>query len=171
MFPTAADVAARAGVGLRTVFRHFEDMESIFEEMTRELKAITMPEVTAPFQARGWRAQLTELIDRNAALYEKVFPMQTALFLRKYQSDVLHDQYEREVKLLCASLKAILPRELAQDRARFAALEALYSFSTWRRLREDQGLTVARAADTLKLMLTSLLGGVSIDDEAERTTQ
>ena len=48
MSPLAVDVASRAGVGLRTVFRHFEDMESIFEEMTAELKAIVMPKVTAP---------------------------------------------------------------------------------------------------------------------------
>ena len=37
MTPTALAVAERAGVGLRTVFRHFEDMESIFEDMTEEL--------------------------------------------------------------------------------------------------------------------------------------
>ena len=32
--PTAEQVAARADVGIRTVFRHFSDMESLFAEMS-----------------------------------------------------------------------------------------------------------------------------------------
>ena len=31
--PTAQQVAERAGVGLRSVFRHFRDMESLFAEV------------------------------------------------------------------------------------------------------------------------------------------
>src|SRR5213076_1131404 len=31
--PTAEDVAHRAGVGLRSVFRHFTDMEALYREM------------------------------------------------------------------------------------------------------------------------------------------
>jgi len=34
MTPSAVGVAERANVGLRTVFRHFEDMDSIYDEMT-----------------------------------------------------------------------------------------------------------------------------------------
>ena len=32
--PTAEEVAARANVGLRTVFRRFKDMESLYVEMS-----------------------------------------------------------------------------------------------------------------------------------------
>ena len=35
--PGAEDVAARAGVGLRTVFRHFNDMESLYAALTSSL--------------------------------------------------------------------------------------------------------------------------------------
>ena len=31
--PNAVEVAARAGVGLRSVFRHFKDMESLYVEI------------------------------------------------------------------------------------------------------------------------------------------
>ena len=37
LVPTAQQVARRAGVGLRTVFRHFDDMEALFAEMDRKL--------------------------------------------------------------------------------------------------------------------------------------
>ena len=37
--PTAEQVAARAGVGLRSVFRHFADMETLYREIANELVA------------------------------------------------------------------------------------------------------------------------------------
>ena len=41
--PTAQQVAARARVGLRTVFRRFSDMESLFAEMDARLQAEAVP--------------------------------------------------------------------------------------------------------------------------------
>ena len=43
MHPSAAQVAQKAGVSLRTVFRHFEDMESL----NREMGAIIEDEILA----------------------------------------------------------------------------------------------------------------------------
>src|SRR2546425_844353 len=41
--PTAQQVAARAGVGIRTVFRRFSDMESLFAEMGARVQADVLP--------------------------------------------------------------------------------------------------------------------------------
>lgn len=160
MTPTAVAVAARANVGLRTVFRHFEDMDSIFEEMTAELKTVTMPKVIAPFEATKWRDRLLEIIDRNAELYEDVFPMQVALLVRRHQSEFLTRQYKSEVALLRSSLKSFLPKDVTNDRTLFAALEVNLSFATWRRLREDQNLSVVNATKTLKQVVTALTANV-----------
>ena len=157
MTPTAVTVAERAGVGLRTVFRHFEDMESIFEEMTAELKAVTMPKVVAPFEASDWRDQLMELVDRNAELWEDVFPMQVALVIRRFQSEFLTRQYQSEVQLLRSSLKSFLPKDIVENRPLFAAIEVNFTFATWRRLREDQGLSVEASKETLKLIMKALI--------------
>lgn len=157
MNPTAVTVAERAGVGLRTVFRHFEDMESIFEEMTDELKAVIMPRVMAPLESTQWRDQLFELADRNCDIYEDVFPMQVALVVRRFQSEFLTQQYRSEVDLLRSVLKSILPREIITDRTLFAAIEVNLTFATWRRLREDQNLSVTNAKKTLNLILAALL--------------
>ena len=156
MAPSAAQVAERANVGLRTVFRHFEDMESIFEEMTEELKSVVMPKVMAPFEGTSWREKLFEIAARNAEIYEQVFPMQVALVLRRFQSDFLQRQYKSEVSLLRSTLKSILPKSVVEDRTRFAAIEVNLTFATWRRLREDQNLSVANAKKTLLLILEAL---------------
>lgn len=163
MSPTAVIVAERADVGLRTVFRHFEDMESIFEEMTEDLKAVTMPKILAPLQSETWQDKLMEAIDRNAEVYEEVFPMQVALIIRRFQSDFLTKQYKSEVNLLRKSLKSFLPKEIVQNRTLFAAIEVNLTFATWRRLRQDQNLSVANATETLKLIMTSLINMSDVD--------
>ncbi len=160
MAPSAAQVAERADVGLRTVFRHFEDMESIFEEMTDELKSVVMPRIMAPLEAETWRDKLFELAERNAEIYEQVFPMQVALVLRRFQSEFLQKQYKSEVSLLRTTLKSILPKSVVEDRTRFAAIEVNLTFATWRRLREDQNLSVTNARKTLILILKALTNDV-----------
>src|SRR5579872_3191663 len=62
--PSADAVAARAGVGLRTVFRHFDNMESLYQQINDVMSAEIRPMVEHPFSASGWKAQLTEMIDR-----------------------------------------------------------------------------------------------------------
>lgn len=163
MSPTAAMVAERANVGLRTVFRHFEDMESIFEEMTEDLKAVTMPKLLRPLESATWQDKLMEAVDRHAEIYEEVFPMQVALIIRRFKSDFLTKQYKSEVNLLRKSLRGFLPKEVVQNRTLFAAIEVNLTFATWRRLRQDQNLSVTNATQTLKLIMTALIASIDAD--------
>lgn len=163
MSPSAASVADRANVGLRTVFRHFEDMDSIYDEMTEQLMAAIMPKVKAPFKSVTWREKLIECIDRRAEVYEAIFPMRVCMILRFHQSDFIQEQYKRDVALERSTLKAILPQDIVADRTLFAALEVTLSFPTWRRLRQDQKLSVETAKKTLQLMVEGLVAGVEID--------
>ena len=161
--PSATDVAQRAGVGLRTVFRHFEDMESIFEEMTEDLKKIVMPIVLAPLEATHWRGRLMESVDRKARIYELVFPMQVALLARRFGSDFLQRQYEYEVNLVRSTLQSILPDAIVTDRTLFSAIEVNHTFATWRRLREDQSLSVEAATETIKRIMSALIADVDVE--------
>ena len=161
MSPSAVSVAQRAGVGLRTVFRHFEDMDSIYNEMTEELMAIIMPKLVAPYQADDWRDQLMECLDRRAEIHELVFPVRVCMSLRYYQSDFINQQYKRDVGLGRSSLKAILPEKVSADPTLFASLELILSFQTWRRLRQDQDLSVEDTKTTVRFMLKSLINGIA----------
>ncbi|MEL6694287.1 MAG: TetR/AcrR family transcriptional regulator [Pseudomonadota bacterium] len=163
MSPNAVSVAERADVGLRTVFRHFEDMDSIYDEMTEELMAAIMPKVKAPFEATTWRERLLECVDRRAEVYEAIFPMRVCMILRYHHSDFIQEQYKRDVALERSTLKAILPPALVADRILFAALEVTLGFPTWRRLRQDQNLSVENAKRTVRLMLEGLIANVDID--------
>ncbi|MCR9193904.1 MAG: TetR/AcrR family transcriptional regulator [Hyphomonas sp.] len=163
MSPSAVDVAERAGVGLRTVFRHFEDMDSIYDEMTAELTEAVMPKFMAPYEAASWREHLMECVDRRADIYETVFPMRVCMMLRRFHSKFLGEQYERETKLARSALKSILPKQVTANRELFGAIEALLDFSTWRQLRQDQNRSVESAKASLRLALNGLIADVDAD--------
>lgn len=157
MSPSAVSVAERANVGLRSVFRHFEDMDSIYDEMTAELMTAVKPMISKPYKATTWRDRLAELVERRANLYEMVFPMRVSMMLRYHQSEFIRKQYKRDIDLERSMLKAILPKEICSDRTLFAALEVTVGFPTWRRLRQDQNLSIASAKKTILLMLDGLV--------------
>jgi len=162
--PSAAEVAERADVGLRSVFRHFEDMDSIYYEMTEEIQAITMPKVMAPLEATTWRERLFECLDRRADIYEVIFPIKLAMAMRYFQSEFIQKQYKRDLSLERSSLKVFLPKEIVSNRILFSAIEASLSFVTWRRLRQDQNLSVANAKASIRLILEGLIAQVDRDD-------
>ena len=160
MSPSAVEVAEHADVGLRTVFRHFEDMDGIYNEMTEALMASIRPKLTAPFESETWRERLFESIDRRADVYESVFPMKVCLSLRRFQSDFLQEQYKRDLSQMRSALRDILPDDIIEDRALFAALDVTLAFSTWRRLRQDQKLSVENAKAAIRKILTGLIADV-----------
>lgn len=163
MSPSAVSVAERANVGLRTVFRHFEDMDSIYDEMTAELTEAVMPKIVAPYEATTWRDRLMECIDRRAEVYEMVFPMRVCMALRRFQSKFLSEQYQRDTKLARSSLKSLLPNAVTSDRELFGAIEATLDFSTWRQLRQDQNRSAESAKASLRLMIQGLIADVDAD--------
>lgn len=158
--PSAADVAERAGVGLRTVFRHFEEMDSIYNEMTADMMRRVMPKARAPYTSSHWRDRLAECIARRAEIYEDVFPVRVCMMLRRYQSDYLMDQYNRDLAMERADLLGWLPKEITSNKIVFSGLETALGFQTWRRLREDTGLSVPDSKAVVSNMALSLVVGV-----------
>lgn len=155
--PSAVAVADRAGVGLRTVFRHFDDMDSIYNVMVDQCLARVTPIMEAPYTTIEWRERLMECTNRSARIYEMVFPAKLVLSLRRFQSDFLMDRHQQDVAMLRSRLQEILPVEVTGDKTLFSAIETTLSFSTWRTLRQDQNLSVEASIKTTALMLTTLI--------------
>lgn len=157
MSPSAAKVAERAEVGLRTVFRHFEDMDSLYIEMAERITAEIMPKVFAPFESREWRERLMEHLRRRFDIYEHVLPVRVSANIRRFQSRFLMEEYRRNLLIERSSLKALLPEAYNNDPVLFAAIETSASFQTWRRLRQDTDLSPEEAGAVFRLMLERLL--------------
>jgi AcrR family transcriptional regulator len=155
--PSAARVAERAGVGLRTVFRHFEDMDSLYVEMAERISAEIMPLVVAPFASSDWRESLMEHCNRRIGIYERIFPVRVSANIRRFQSQFLMQEYQRNLDMEQTLLKAHLPEEIVSDPIRFSAIDTALGFQTWRRLRQDLRLPVDDAAAVVRLMLERLI--------------
>jgi len=158
MGPSAAKVAERARVGLRTVFRHFEDMDSLYVEMAERILAEIMPKVLAPFEARDWRGRFLEHVERRIEIYEYILPVRVAANVRRFQSRFLMEEYRRSLLIERSGLKALLSDEINADPVLFAAIETAASFQTWRRLRQDSDLMPEEAAKVFRLTLERLVG-------------
>jgi len=147
--PSAEQVAMRAEVGLRSVFRHFKDMESLFAEMTARM-ARQYEMWLVPYESTDWRGQLSETIERRTRTYERLMPFKRAADVHRHGSESIQAEYLRSLTYMRARLKSILPASITDDALAFEAVDLLLSFETWQRLRMEQGLSVELAEAVLR---------------------
>jgi AcrR family transcriptional regulator len=153
--PSAEQVAGRASVGLRSVFRHFKDMESLYAAMTARL-ARNYEMWLVPYKSSEWRGQLSETTDRRLSTYEKLMPFKRAADAHRHESATIQAEHARTLAFMRAKLKSILPEEVAGDALTFEAIDLLLSFETWQRLRMDQKLSVRKAEAVVRAQVDRL---------------
>lgn len=158
--PSAEDVAARADVGLRSVFRHFEDMDSLYREVSAATFAEVAPLLAAPVPEGTLDERLRATIAQRAAVFEAIMPFKIAGEAQRHRSEFLRRDHEGLVRLQRERLRAVLPPAIRAKRPLFDLLELLLSFEAWRRLRHDQHLSVAAAKRALFAGASALLGAV-----------
>lgn len=154
--PSADLVAERAGVGRRTVFRLFSDMEGVFREMHAIMASRLTPEFAREFSGVTWRERMDELIDRRARAFEQMLPIKTAADARRYTSNFLRTEHKRITRLQRETLVAVLPGALAKGDM-LEALDLALSFEVWRRLRYEQALTIKQSQAVLRRVLSALV--------------
>lgn len=156
--PSAEAVADRAGVGLRTVFRHFENMESLFQQINATMEAEIRPAITQGWSSQGGQSRLEEMLDRRIVIFEKIMPLKIAADVHRHRSAFLEAQARVFVREQREMMKAGLSEIVTSDPDLLEALDLLLSFDTWRRLRRDQRLSVPRAREVLRSLLLKTAG-------------
>jgi TetR/AcrR family transcriptional regulator, regulator of autoinduction and epiphytic fitness len=158
--PSAARVAERAGVSLRSVYQHFDDLETLFRvagerhrqrlahlEPLPELPAELAPRVAAYAAHRARWMEAVSPMARAAALQA---PFSQGIAVRQAAG------WARHRDALATAFGPELRRAGDPERLRHA-LEAAASWSTWDTLRSAAGLPPDEAARILELMLLRLL--------------
>lgn len=160
--PSAARVAERAGVGLRSVFRHFDDKESLYREMDAILTEAYAPKLREPYKSSDWREQLGELVERRAKFYEEIAPFRVSTSIQRFRSPTLMESYRRLLKAEHKALYAILPNRVRNDEQRTRAILLSTSFDSWRLFRQDEELSKRKTIEAIKQLLQDILD--QIDD-------
>jgi len=167
--PTAQQVAQRAGVGLRSVFRHFDDMDSLYVELYERVQLAALPLLRDPPESGALDERALEIVRHRAAFFEAISPYKRSGDLFRHRSVFLQRQNARTVRELHDRLVRGLP-ELAQAAESFTdALEAALSFETWERLRRDQRLSRERATEAMNTVALALVADLGLTRRRPRT--
>ena len=154
--PNAEEVAATAKVGIRSVFRHFNDMESLYREMSLRLESEFLAAAKQPFTSTDWRGKLVEMIDRRFAVFESIAPYRRAADGDRLRSPALQADIEKLDRFLRMRLQYVVPAD-AVDADRIEALDMVLSFEGWNRLRHTQGLSSDAARRVVDVTVARLL--------------
>ncbi len=152
--PSAEQVASRGKVSLRTVFRHFEDMDSLYREMIPPIEAELVAVAARPFRSANWRERLLEIVERRSGVFERVAPYRHAAQARRHISALLEAEGARFSMLLREIVRQVLPAE--QHGRLLEPLDLLLSFEAWSRLRREQALPEARVREVLQATVRKL---------------
>lgn len=156
--PSADVVAERAGVGRRTVFRLFSDMESLYREMHATMIARIDHIRTMPLEGGAWRERLEALIDRRITLFEEILPIKMAADVHRWHSAFLRKSHAANADTLRQIMLFVLPAQIKNDELLVEALDTALSIETWERLRKDRALPVKTARRVVERTIAGLLG-------------
>jgi TetR/AcrR family transcriptional regulator of autoinduction and epiphytic fitness len=160
--PTAAQIAQRAGVAVRSVYGHFGDVETLAAEVSERQWHVHRRLMDAEPITGTLTERIDELVGRRAALFEAVAPVRRAAMLHAHRSETIAANLHRLAQRLRAQVaKTFAPELDSLGRARanqlLDAADLLLAWESWERLRTQQGCTPARARRVLSTALIRLL--------------
>ena len=157
LVPTAQQISDRAGVGIRSFFRHFEDMETLFEATDNHIRN----SYEALFIGGDRDGTLDERIDhaveRHAEAYESVTNIMLGTQAQLWRYEVLRKNYARNQRGLRLDLDDWLPELKSVPRDVRESVDAVASFEMWHRLRHHQSLSKKASISIVKSLITSLI--------------
>ncbi|MGB0059956.1 TetR/AcrR family transcriptional regulator [Candidatus Binatus sp.] len=160
--PTAARIAERAGVSLRIVFHHFDDLEAIYSELAdrqaERVKPLTAPiSVALPFARR-----VEKFAAQRGRLLETLSPVRRSAVLMEPFRPALAKRLKHARDLMRAAAIAAFAPELSkvatdEKRATIAALDVATSWVAWEQMRRHQGLSETEARTVMATTIRALL--------------
>lgn len=162
--PTMNEIATRAGVSARSLFRYFDDLN----DLTRSAIVRHMASAGDLYDVRvspelPTAAKIEAFVDRRVALFEVIAPTARAVRVAVTRNPMLASQLRERRSFFRRQISEVFAPELsATDEhggrtALLPALDTLCSFETYDLLRTDHGLSPAKTKAALIEALSRLL--------------
>jgi len=155
----ARAIAERAGVSTRSVFQHFEDLETVYAEVAaRQADAINP--YLAPIDPL---VPIAERVDRLVAardeMYSIIAPVRRAVNVHRTArtSPLVRNNLNRLHRAMREQIAATFPREVSGDERLLAQIDVCLSFESWDQFTSQHGLTRAAARGHLAGLVISLV--------------
>ena len=163
--PTAREIAAEAGVSLRSVYVHFEDLDDLFvaaaDRQFQQVRHLVVEvATTGPLRERA-----DALVRARGRIYEGIGGVRQAAAVHAPFSPALAGRLATVRELARAELERVFAVELdacpaAQRRERLAVLEVLSGSETWDHLRTSSGMDEGATCAAITGAVVALLGAV-----------
>lgn len=157
--PTSEDVAERASVGLRTVFRHFEDMDTLYQEVDQVIKERVIPQFDLETLTGSLEDRARKLIERREGIFQTVKPYMACTIARKWKSPYLARSYDAFAEIQRAFLFNNLPelKELPIELQH--AADQIASFEVWMRMKDVLKLSAEEIVDAQTAGILAIIRG------------
>ena len=156
--PTAPRIAEVAGVSVRSVFQHFDDLDTLFVAVGQRMVE-RLAELIQPIDpALSFEDRLEAFVEQRCAINEVMSPIRGAAIVHAPTSKAIGVMFRRGHDFYRGQIREVFAAELdATDthaEARFAAVMVAASWSTWNLHRTLEQLSV----DDARAQVLGLLG-------------
>jgi AcrR family transcriptional regulator len=154
--PSAENIAARAGVGLRSVFRHFGDMDSLYTAVMDRIgrRYLHMME---PYQSPGWPDQVRESLARRMTLFQGGLGYRRAADMYRSGLNLARAGRRTFDQMLRARLESVIPEALRSETLWFEQLDQWLSMDCYASLRDRRGMDHADAVAVITVAVEALV--------------
>jgi AcrR family transcriptional regulator len=157
LVPTAQMISERAGVGIRSFFRHYADMETLFAAIDARVSGSVEAVFVGGDRNGTTGERLLHAIERHADGYEKHRKMFLSVAAQSWRYEILRKNYARAQRGLRKDLDDWLPELKRLSRSDREAVDAIASFEMWHRLRDHQGLSKKAATEIVVGLISGVL--------------
>jgi len=147
--PSSQEVAEKAKVSPRTVFRCFQDMETLYREISSALHKEFLPRASLDLDTPDRRLRLHRLLINRASMFEDMRPFRLAAEAHRHLSPALAQDHAFLAMMEKSRLVTVINPDSAMDETVFQGICAVTGFDFWRRLRIDQELDCAMATEVM----------------------
>jgi len=157
LVPTAQQIAERAGVGIRSFFRHFADMGSLFQAIDDQIRDSYEALFRGGNRDGTLEQRIEHFVERYASAYETIRNTVLSTHAQLWRYEYLRESYARSQRVMRRDQEAWLPELMSSPGTRREAVDAVASFEMWYRLRGHQGLSRPAAVAALTDLLKQLI--------------
>jgi AcrR family transcriptional regulator len=156
--PSTAEIADRAGLSLRSLFRYFDDVDDLYRAAIERALDAARPLLDVGVGADAPTAvKIEHVVAARMRLYDAIEPAARAARACAHRHAVVAAQIAESRSFLRHQLVKLFASEL--DGPRLAAVDVLLSFESHQLLRRAQRLSRPKTAAALTDALRALLVG------------
>jgi len=156
---SARAIAERAGVSLRSVFQHFDDIDAVYAEVAARQEHAIRPFLSPVDSTVPLIERIDRLVAQRDDMYAIVAPIRHAVNAHRpaRTSQFVREGLMRLNRAQREQVAGTFPREIASDERLLLQVDVCLSFDTWNQFTTEHGLSRAAARGHLAGLVQSLL--------------